>query len=150
MNLSQIQSLADIATLFLTNPETGEALRDEEGTHVGISLYNKSLPSKGKVLQRKLVAFNACRDRALNLISATDKDADSKICEIEGAHFDRVIQAQAEWYNSLFVGSIGKLLIDDKPLTAENFSDALNRFDWLSAQVEAFLADSETFAKKPS
>lgn len=150
MNLSQIQSLADIATLFLTNPETGEALRDEEGAHVGISLYNSKLPSKFKPFQRKLIGLNACKERELKLIDSKDKDANSKVVKIECAHFDRVQETQATFYNSLFAGSIGKLLIDDKPLTAENFSDALSRFDWLSAQVETFLADSEAFSKKPS
>ena len=95
MNLSQIQSLADIATLFLTNPETGEALRDEEGTHVGISLYNSKLPSKFKPFQRKLIGLNACKERELKLIDSKDKDANSKVVKIECAHFDRVQETQA-------------------------------------------------------
>lgn len=150
MNLSQVVSLSDTATVYLTIPGTTEPLKDEDGTHVGITLYNKDLPSKGKPLQRTLVALNACRDRGVSFIKSDDKDADEKVIRIESAYYDRVQQAQAAWYNSLFVGLIGKLSIDDKPLTADNFRDALNRFDWLSKQVEDFFADSESFVKKPS
>ena len=150
MNLSQVSSLSDVATLFLINPANGDFLRDEDGTQVGISLFNSKMPSKTKPFQRELITVNACRDRALSVIKPDDVHADEKVKKIEGAHYDRVQTAQAAWYNSLLAGVVGKLFIDDKPLSAENFSEALNRYDWLSAQVEAFLADTESFAKKPA